>query len=454
MATEKSITNATGAEMPAEAEIMVNEMESQVEAVETTAEGVAEEVLPETAIEATDVLPEEGDDITGCTKEQLLDRLAELVAEEQVYNMRREVEAVKVGFYKLYRAEAEARRRAFFEEHGAEAEYKPEADASEQRFKELYKIYRDKRDEYTAVSERAKEENLQQKLAIIEELKSLIGGEETLNVTFAKFRDLQARWKSVGQVPQANVKDLWETYNLHVENFYDFVKINKELRDLDWRRNLEAKTALCEQAEQLVEMTSVVEAFHKLQKLHDEWREIGPVAAEHKEELWGRFKAASTQVNRRHQEYFEGIKAEQVANFERKSTLCEKVELLVAEEYASIKAWNRASQLLLDIQAEWRTIGFAPKRDNTKVYDRFRKACNAFFERKRAYYADMKGGMEEALRLKEALCEEAEALQESEEWTKATEQLLALQKRWKETGPVSRRHADAVWKRFRKACDR
>ena len=435
MATEKSITNAAIAEPTIEAETMANEVVEQ-------------------PTEVAEKAPAEEDMAAGCTKEQLLDRLAELVAEEQVHTLRQEVEAVKVAFYKIYRAEADERRRLFFEENGEGAEYKPEADESEQRFKELYKIYREKRDEYTALSERAKEENLQLKLAIIEELKGLIGAEETLNVTFTKFRELQARWKAVGQVPQANVKDMWETYNLHVENFYDFVKINKELRDLDWKRNLEAKNSLCEQAEQLVALPSVVEAFHKLQKLHDEWREIGPVAAEHKEELWSRFKAASTQVNRRHQEYFEGIKAEQVANFERKSALCEKVEQLAAEEHASVKAWNRASQSLLDIQAEWRTIGFAPKRENTKVYDRFRKACNAFFERKRAYYADVKDGMEEALRLKESLCEQAEALQESEEWNKATEQLLALQKQWKEAGQVSRRHADAVWKRFRKACDR
>ena len=434
MVTEKSITSAAIVEPTVEAETMVNEV------VEQPAE-VAEET------------PVEEDVAAGRTKEQLLDRLACLVEEEQVQNVRQDVEAVKVAFYKIYRAEADARRRAFFEEHGEEAEYKPEADASELRFKELYKIYRERRDEYAALTERAKEDNLRAKLAIIEELKALVGGEETLNVTFAKFHELQAAWRAVGQVPQANVKDLWETYNLHVECFYDFVKINKELRDLDWKRNLETKVALCEQAEALAEATAVVEAFHKLQKLHEEWRETGPVAPDQKEGLWARFKAASTIVNRRHQEYFEAVKSEQLANFERKSALCERIEALAKEELTTVKAWNKASQQLLDTQTEWRTIGFAPKRDNTKVYDRFRKACNAFFERKRAYYAEVKEGMGEALRLKESLCERAEALQQSEDWNATTEALIALQAEWKAAGQVSRRHADDVWKRFRKACD-
>ena len=434
MVTEKSITNAAIVEPTVEAETMVNEVVEQ-------------------PVEVAEETPVEEDMAAGRTKEQLLDRLACLVEEEQVQNVRQDVEAVKVAFYKIYRAEADARRRAFFEEHGAEAEYKPEADASELRFKELYKIYRERRDEYAALTERAKEENLRAKLAIIEELKALVGGEETLNATFAKFHELQAAWRAVGQVPQANVKDLWETYNLHVECFYDFVKINKELRDLDWKRNLETKVALCEQAEALAEATAVVEAFHKLQKLHDEWRETGPVAPDQKEELWARFKAASTVVNRRHQEYFEAVKSEQLANFERKSALCERIEALAKEELSTVKAWNKASQQLLDTQAEWRTIGFAPKRDNTKVYDRFRKACNAFFERKRAYYAEVKEGMGEALRLKESLCERAEALQQSEDWNATTEALIALQAEWKSAGQVSRRHADEVWKRFRKACD-
>ena len=392
--------------------------------------------------------------IAGKSKAELLDYLAKLVAERPATEIRREVEAVKVAFYKLHHAEIDAARKAFAEQHGEEAEFVPEADAYEARLRDLLKEYRTKRDEALAIAEKQKEENYKEKLAIIEELKNLAQSEETLNNTFAKFRELQARWKAVGPVPQQYVNDLWETYNLHVENFYDFVKINKELRDLDWKKNLETKTALCEQAEALTAEPSAVEAFHKLQKLHEQWREAGPVAREYKDALWERFKQASAVINRRHQDYFEGIKAEQVSNLERKSGLCEQIEALVASEMKTHKAWNKASEKLLEIQKEWKTIGFAPKKDNTKVYERFRAACDKFFEKKRAFYADVKEEMVKNLRIKEELCEAAEKLQESEEWKKATDELLALQAKWKEAGAVSRRHSDAVWKRFRAACDK
>ena len=387
-------------------------------------------------------------------KEAILAQLAEKVSEEPSAELRTEVEALKVAFYKLHRADMDLRRKAFFEENGADAEYKPQTDEAEVRFKELYNIYRTKRDEATALSDKEKEENYNAKLAIIEELKALVDSEEALNTTFAKFHDLQARWRAIGQVPQARVSDLYETYNLHIENFYDYVKINKELRDLDWKRNLEAKTALCEQAEALSEATAIVEAFHKLQKLHEEWREIGPVSIEHKEGLWERFKAASTIINRRHQEHFESIKAQQINNFERKAALCEEIEKIVAEAPTSHKAWNKASERIQAIQAEWRTIGFAPKKDNNKIYDRFRAACDKFFEVKHNFYSEAKDDMAKNLEVKNALCERAEAIAEREDWAKATEELLALQAEWKQSGTVARKYADAVWKRFRAACDK
>lgn len=387
-------------------------------------------------------------------KEAILTQLAEKVSEEPSAELRTEVEALKVAFYKLHRADMDLRRKAFFEENGADAEYKPQTDEAEIRFKELYNIYRTKRDEATALSDKEKEENYNAKLAIIEELKALVDSEEALNTTFAKFHDLQARWRAIGQVPQARVSDLYETYNLHIENFYDYVKINKELRDLDWKRNLEAKTALCEQAEALSEATAIVEAFHKLQKLHEEWREIGPVSMEHKEGLWERFKAASTIINRRHQEHFESIKAQQINNFERKAALCEEIEKIVAEAPTSHKAWNKASERIQAIQAEWRTIGFAPKKDNNKVYDRFRAACDKFFEVKHNFYSEAKDDMAKNLEVKNALCERAEAIAERDDWAKATEELLALQAEWKQSGTVARKYADAVWKRFRAACDK
>ena len=421
---------------------------------------IQQEITSQECVEATIVAPqiEESDnsasEIANLDKEGVLARLAEKVGEEPSAELRNEIEALKVAFYKLHRADMDARRKAFFEENGAEAEYKPQTDEAEVQFKKLYNIYRSKRDEATALSDKEKEANYNAKLAVIEELKQLVDGEEALNTTFAKFHELQARWRNIGQVPQTKVSDLYETYNLHIENFYDYVKINKELRDLDWKRNLEAKNALCEQAEALNEAASIVEAFHKLQKLHEEWREIGPVAADYKESLWERFKAASTVINRRHQEHFEAIKAEQVKNFELKSALCDEVEKMVNEAPTSHKAWNKASERIQAIQAEWRTIGFAPKKDNNKVYDRFRAACNKFFDSKHAFYTEAKDDMTKNLEVKNALCERAEAIAEREDWAKATEDLLALQAEWKQSGTVARKYADAVWKRFRAACDK
>ena len=432
-------------------------IEVPVEEQITTTEFVEETNDQTTEIAAADLQQTEvgaTSEIARLSKEEVLALLAEKVASEPSANLRNEVEALKVAFYKLHRADIEARRKAFFAENGEDAAYTPQIDEAEVRFKELYNIYRTKRDEALALSDKEKEDNYAAKLAIIEELKQLVDSEEALNTTFAKFHELQARWRSIGQVAQSHVSDLYETYNLHIENFYDYVKINKELRDLDWKRNLEAKTALCEQAEALTEASSVVEAFHKLQKLHEEWREVGPVAIEHKDALWARFKAASTIINRRHQEHFEGIKAEQLHNFERKSALCDEVESIVNEAPTTHKGWNKASERLQAIQAEWRTIGFAPKRENNKIYDRFRTACDKFFEAKHAFYAEAKEDMSNNLEIKTALCERAEAIAERTDWAKATEELLALQAEWKASGAVSRKYADAIWKRFRAACDK
>lgn len=397
---------------------------------------------------------EEERSLTGKSREELIAWFEKRMEEQPVQTLRREAEALKIAFYKQHRADVEAQRKAFVEAGGKEEEFVPVTDEWENRLKELFKEYRRRRDEFIASLEEVKQANLQVKLRIIEELKELVDSDETLNHTFTKFRELQQRWKETGIVPQQYMKDVWETYNLHVENFYNFIKINKELRDLDLKKNYEQKTALCEAAEALVEEPSVVEAFHKLQKLHDEWRETGPVANEYKEAVWERFKEASSRINRRHQEHFESLKQEQLKNLELKNGLCEQTEELVSQPLTTRKEWNRASDRLLEIQKVWKTIGFAPKKDNTRIYERFRNACDRFFEAKRAFYASVKDEMEHNLQLKNELCEAAEALQESEEWKKTTDELIALQTKWKEIGAVSRRHSDAVWKRFRAACDR
>lgn len=393
------------------------------------------------------------DRFVGKSKQELLELFARMLEEQPVQTLRRDVEALKVAFYKLRRAEVEAARRAFVEAGGKEEEFTPAVDGSEARLKDLIREYRTRRDAFLANLEQEKEENLKVKLGIIEELKALVNSDETLNHTFTRFRELQQRWKETGPVPQQQVKDLWETYNLHVENFYNFIKINKELRDLDLKKNYEQKVALCEQAEALVLEPSIVEAFHKLQKLHDEWRETGPVANEYKEALWERFKKASSRINKQHQEHFEALKAEQVHNLELKEGLCVAAEELVAQPLTTLKEWNRANDRLLEIQKTWKTIGFAPKKDNNRIYERFRAACDRFFESKRQFFAGVKSEMEHNLQLKNEICAQAEALQNSEEWKKTTDELIALQARWKQIGAVSRRHSDAVWKRFRAACD-
>ena len=397
--------------------------------------------------------PEE-DKFAGKGKEELVALFARMLEEQPVQSIRRDVEALKIAFYRIRRAEVEAARRRFVEEGGAEEDFAPSVDGAEIQLKEQFKEYRQRRDAFIANLEAEKEANYKVKLGIIDELKELVTSDETINHTFNKFRELQQRWKETGIVPQQHVKDLWETYNLHVENFYSFIKINKELRDLDLKKNYEQKIALCEQAEALILEPSVVEAFHKLQKLHDEWRETGPVANEYKEVLWERFKAASSRINKQHQEHFEELKGEQVKNLELKTELCAATEELSAQPLTTRKEWNKASDRLLEIQKTWKTIGFAPKKDNNRIYERFRTACDRFFEAKRQFYAGMKTEMEHNLQQKTEICEAAESLMNSEEWKKATDELIALQARWKQIGAVSRRHSDAIWKRFRAACDK
>ena len=398
--------------------------------------------------------PAVGDDISGLSEKELVALFASKIESEPVQTLRPVVEAIKIALYKQHRAKVEAEKRAFVEAGGDEAAFTPSVDEDEVRFKELFAVYRNERDKHIAMLEANKEENLKIKLAIIDELKELINSEENINTTFARFRELQQRWKEAGLVPQQNVKDVWETYNLYVENFYNYIKINRELRDLDLKKNYEAKLALCEQAEELALEAQIVEAFRKLQKLHDEWRETGPVAIEFKESLWERFKEASSRINKRHQEHFESLKSEQTKNLALKQELCEKTEALLTREILTRKDWNKASEELLEIQKVWKTIGFAPKKDNNRIYERFRTACDKFFELKRNFYAGVKNEMEHNLALKQELCAEAEALAVSEDWKHATDELIALQARWKQVGPVARRHSDAIWKRFRAACDK
>ena len=380
---------------------------------------------------------------------ELSELFEKLKASAERMSRSKEAEAIKSAFYKLLgRLKGES---GVSEE--AESSQDNPFEAVEQNFKAMYADYKKERAEYNKEQDARREENLAKKQAIIEELKALVEGQEDVSAQFPAFRELQNRWREAGPVPATAFRDINDTYQFYVEKFYDMVKINRDLRDLDFRKNLEAKEAFCEAAEKLAENENVVSAFHELQKLHEQWKEYGPVAKEYRDDIWNRFKAATAVVNKRYQAHFEGLKEQQAENLVKKTELCERTEAVAAREIKNTADWNAASKEIEEIQAAWRRIGYATKKDNQKIYDRFRAACDAFFTRKREFYSGIKDNMSENLDKKVALIEQAEALKTSTEWKKATDQFIALQKQWKEIGAVPRKKSEALWKRFRAACD-
>ena len=368
----------------------------------------------------------------------------------------KEAEAIKAAFYKLLSREKTAAGEDGL--IGDEPVSEEEAAASplaavEAAFKSLYADYKKERAEYNKEQEAEREANLVQKQAVIEQLKALVENQEDMKDAFPKFREIQDRWREIGPVPQQNFRDINDTYQLYVEKFYDLVQINRELRDLDFKKNLEAKTAFCEAAEKLSEDEDVIAAFKELQKLHEQWKDLGPVAREYRDAIWERFRAATSVINKRYQAHFEGVKEQQAENLVKKEALCEKVEALAAQEITSSSQWNALSKEIEALQAEWRTIGFATKKENQKIYERFRAACDAFFERKRLFYNEFKDSMNENLDKKMALIAQVEALKSSTAWKETTEKIIELQKQWKEIGAVPRKKSEALWQRFRAACD-
>ncbi len=325
--------------------------------------------------------------------------------------------------------------------------------AIEAGFKSLYVAYKKERAEYNKELDAQREENLARKQAIIEELKTLVEEPGDMKDAFPKFRDIQNRWREVGPVPQQSFRDVNDTYQLYVTKFYDLVDINRELRDLDFKKNLEAKTAFCEAAEALAEDDNVVDAFKELQKLHEQWKDLGPVAKEFREEIWERFRAATSVINKKYQAHFEGLKEQQAQNLEAKKALCEEVEAIAGKEISSSTEWNALSKQIEEIQARWRSIGFATRKENQKVYDRFRAACDKFFERKRASFTEFKDSMNANLEKKMAIIQEAESLKDSTDWKATGDRFIELQKQWKEIGAVPRKKSEQIWKRFRAACD-
>ena len=386
------------------------------------------------------------------TKEEVIERLSEI--DNDACNAdKQEIDLLKQTFYKLHKAEQEAARKAFEEQGGKPEEFVPATDPLENKFKEIMSSIKEKRSEMAAEAEREKEDNLANKLQILDKMKDLIENSDDTGKIYNEFKELQQQWNDIKQVPIGKVNELWKSYQLYTEKFYDMVKLNNEFREYDFKKNLEQKTKLCEAAEKLAAEDDVVSAFHQLQNLHQEFRNIGPVAKELRESIWARFKAASTAINRRHQQHFEELKEKEQNNLDQKTVICEIAEAMEYDTFKTFADWEDKTKEILALQAKWKTIGYAPQKMNVKIFERFRAACDEFFKRKAAFYKDIKNSMAENLEKKKALCEKAEALKDSTDWKATAEILTKLQKEWKTIGPVSKKHSDAVWKRFIGACD-
>ena len=421
---------------------------------ETPDAGVAAEETSEAEVKTDEVAAgEETVATTGkLSKEEILEKLTGLVG-AAADATRNEVEALKQAYYKIHRSEVDELKKAFLTAGGEEKDFVAPEDETESKIKELLNVYKEKRAAILAEEERVKAANYALKLQLIDQLKALTESQEDFNKLYNDFKDIQQRWKEVKAVPQEHVSELWKNYQTYSEKFYDIIKINNQFRDYDFKKNLEMKTALCETVEKLQTEPDVISAFHQLQKLHQQWREIGPVAKELREDLWSRFKAASTIINKRHQEHFEGLKAKEQENLEAKTAICEQIENIDFQALKSFKDWEEKNKEVIALQDKWKTIGFAPKKSNVKIFERFRAACDVYFNRKSEFYKNIKDEMEKNLELKKALCEKAEALKDSTDWKSTTEKMIALQKEWKTIGSVARKHSDAVWKRFITACD-
>ncbi len=392
-------------------------------------------------------------DYSGFSRKELVETLALIVENRPPSEIVDDVARIKEFFYRKTKAEFNEKRLNYAKEGGNIEDFRPEPDELEIQIKGILDTWRSRRSDFNRILESEKQDNLRKKLDLIEQIKDLVNREEAINKTFQEFRNLQNEWHATGMVPQSAVKDLWENYHHAVEIFYDYIKINRELRDLDLKKNLESKIALCEKAEELLLEPNPVNAFMLLQEYHNQWREIGPVPHENKNDIWERFREATTKVNKRHHEFFEKQKDEQKRNLDAKTALCEKVEEIASGEILTFADFKEKSDAILECQKLWKTIGFAPKKHNNKIYQRFRAACDTFFEKKRAFFAENKETQVRNLQLKTELCLKAGALQESSDWKETSDMLIKLQKEWKEIGPVPKKYSEKIWKRFRKACD-
>lgn len=408
----------------------------------------APEVIATEEIEASEPMSE----YSSMSKAELVAALEALV-EKPVEEIKREENAIKMAFYQIRKEELDKEKEAFLAKGNEEAAFAPREDEDETKLKELLNQIKEKRAAHNAAIEEARAKNLEAKQAIIDEIRAISGDADNVNKHYNKVQELRHQFQQIGEVPAANATEIWKTYQAAVESFYDMLKLNKELRDYDFKKNLEQKEQLCEEAEKLSEEENVLEAFRSLQALHDKWREIGPVAKEMRETLWARFKEASAAVNKRHQAFFEQRKKREKENEDAKTSLCEKLEAIIAEDHATYAAWDEATKQIIALQEDWKKLGFAARKVNAALFTRFRAKCDEFFSEKAAFFKRMKEEMAANLEKKVALCEKAEALKDSQDWKKTTEALVALQKEWKTVGPVVKKQSDAVWKRFVSACD-
>lgn len=401
---------------------------------------------------AADVQPVENTKVYK-TKQEVVERLKEIAASDEA-PVKDEIDLLKTVFYKLHIAEREARLKEYIDGGGNPETYQVVPDQDEETFKAQMAVIREKRAKIMQQQEAEKQANLEKKLEIIEKIKAMATSPDEAGKSYNEFKELQQQWKDIKNVPADKANELWRNYQLYVEQFYDLLKLNSEAREYDFKKNLEMKTKLCEAAEKLADEEDVISAFHQLQELHQQYREIGPVAKELREEVWARFKAASTVINKRHQQHFEDLRAKEEENLARKTALCEKVEELGKAENKGAADWEKRSKEIIDIQNEWKTIGFAPQKMNVKIFERFRAACDDFFGRKAEYFKALKATFSENIEKKKALVEKAQALADSTDWKATSDKLIALQKEWKTVGMVPKKLGDQLWQEFLGACNK
>ncbi len=454
---ENALEKGQFAEEQAAAETVAEVQNTQETVVEAPVEEVAEteekavEEVPETVEEPTAEEPVEKKIYN--TKQEVLDRIKEIAQSDEA-PAKDEVDLLKTVFYKLHIAEREQQMKEYLDGGGDPEKYQVRPDDLEEMFKVEMNVIKEKRAKVFQAQEAEKQENLQRKLEIIEKIKSMVTSPDEANKSYKEFKALQDEWREIKAVPAEKANELWRNYQLYVEQFYDLLKLNNEAREYDFKKNLELKTKLCEAAEKLADESDVISAFHQLQELHQQYREIGPVAKDLREEMWQRFKAASTVINKRHQQHFEGLRAREEENLQKKTELCEKVEAIAQEENKGAGDWEKHTKQIIELQNEWKTIGFAPQKMNVKIFERFRAACDDFFTRKATYFKTMKEQFAENAEKKRALVEKAQELQDSTDWKSTSDKFIALQKEWKTIGLVPKKLGDQLWNDFLAACNK